>query len=170
MRYIRGNVHHGHLSVNDYGWTEYTKLFIIYCPQQLLSRIILVVNNWFQHHSFMSTWWLVSLSGFAHLFSSVELYLSHFMIARKLSQYEFYWNGSATFIDIALTWVVDHIERMIVGMVMLVDWVIRAFVDCCDDGIATHIAVILVTGVPQITVKEEHIPGFHLDWHQLIPL
>ena len=55
-------------------------------------------------------------------------------------------------------------------MVMLVDGVIRAFVDCCDDGIAAHIAVILVTCVPQIAVKEKHIAWLHHDWHKLIPL
>ena len=132
-------------------------------------RVNKYVNIWVEHHSFLSTWWLVSLSWFAHLFSSVELYLSHFKISIKFSTYQFFLN-SRTISDIALTWVVNHVERVIVWMVMLVDGIIWPFVDSRDDRIAAHITVILVTGVPQIAVKEEHIAGFHLNWHKLVPL
>ena len=51
---------------------------------------------------------------------------------------------------------------MVVGMVVFVDGVIRALVDCCNDCIAAQITVILIAGVPQVAMEEEYISGLHL--------
>ena len=56
---------------------------------------------------------------------------------------------------------------MVVGTVVLKDRVIRALIHCRDDCIAAHITVILVTGVPKITVEEEHITRVHFNWYEL---
>lgn len=52
---------------------------------------------------------------------------------------------------------------MVVGTMMLMDGVIQSLIDCGDDCVAAHITVIFVTGVPKVTVKEEHIARVHFD-------
>ena len=69
-----------------------------------------------------------------------------------------------------LTRVIDHVERMVIGAVMLDYGVIQALVDCRDDCITAQITVIFITRVPEITLKEEHIAWLHLNRDEFKPL
>ena len=65
------------------------------------------------------------------------------------------------------TRVVNHVQWMVVGTVMLVDGVIQSLIHCGDDCIAAHVTVIFVAGVPEVAVKEEHIAGLHFNGDEL---